>query len=126
VSEQEEREYGGPMMAWFGESWGAPVNADCPRVRPPVGRPCLFCADPIASGDAGVVVAAVRADHTAAREPLHLECHMRSSIGSVGHLQRRCSCYGGHEGDPRGMSKREAARAAYWLFLKQQNGGGES
>ncbi len=47
---------------------------------------------------------------------LHRECAARSAIGSVGHIERRCSCYGGDVDDPPGMSKREAAAAALRLF----------
>jgi hypothetical protein len=58
---------------------------------------------------------------------MHLECAMRSGVGSVGHILRRCSCYrraaelaGGRGvlGDPPAMTKREAALAAFAL-LKQ-------
>jgi|HubBroStandDraft_1064217.scaffolds.fasta_scaffold32770_4 hypothetical protein len=49
---------------------------------------------------------------------MHYECGLRGIIGSVAHLQRRCSCYvpGSEEGDPPGMSKREAAKAAVKLW----------
>lgn len=51
---------------------------------------------------------------------MHLECDIRGRVGSLGHLQRRCSCYGGLEEDPAGMSKREAARAAADFYLRQR------
>lgn len=43
---------------------------------------------------------------------IHHECAARSALGSVGHQAGRCSCYGGTDEDPPGMTKREAARAA--------------
>jgi hypothetical protein len=48
--------------------------------------------------------------------PWHRECLLRSVVGSVGHQLGRCSCYGGDEDDPPGMTPREAARAAVELF----------
>lgn len=49
---------------------------------------------------------------------MHYECGMRGIIGSVAHLQRRCSCYvkGASETDPPGMTRREAAKAALKLW----------
>ena len=49
----------------------------------------------------------------------HVECVVRMIIGSVGHQNQRCSCYGGTEEDPPGISTREAAIASYKLFHKQ-------
>jgi len=48
----------------------------------------------------------------------HFECGMRAVIGSVAHLERRCSCYvpGSDEGDPEGLSRREAAAAAWEIY----------
>jgi hypothetical protein len=42
----------------------------------------------------------------------HVECALRSVVGSLGHLQKKCSCYGGTEEDPPEMTRREAAKAA--------------
>jgi len=53
--------------------------------------------------------------------PVHRECGFRSGVGSLAHLKGRCSCFtiGLNEGDPPGMTEREAARAAmdYWVSL---------
>jgi hypothetical protein len=46
---------------------------------------------------------------------VHMECFIRSVVGSVGHQMQQCHCYGGTVDDPPNMSKREAARAAYRL-----------
>lgn len=51
-------------------------------------------------------------------QPMHRECFLREVGGSVGHQQKRCSCYGGTEDDPPGMTKREAAEAAAYMFLR--------
>lgn len=54
---------------------------------------------------------------------MHEECGARGVFGSVAHLEKRCCCYvpGSTEEDPPGMTRREAARAAYALWLKQQS-----
>jgi hypothetical protein len=48
----------------------------------------------------------------------------RAVAGSVAHLERRCGCFvaGSTEGDPPGMTKRQAALAAwaYWQFRERR------
>lgn len=50
----------------------------------------------------------------------HRECFMRQAIGSVAHQEKRCSCFipGSDCGDPPGMTRREAAKAAVELFYR--------
>lgn len=49
---------------------------------------------------------------------MHRCCLLRSVVGSVGHIKKKCSCFGGTEEDPPGLSKYEAAQAAEKLYLK--------
>ncbi len=72
---------------------------------------CAYCHEEILPGE--------RADNHGS--DFHKECSFRSIAGSVGHLRKRCSCYGGNEGDPPGMTPREAAKAAAQLWLDQQH-----
>jgi len=46
--------------------------------------------------------------------PCHKECLARQLLGSLAHIEGRCGCYvpGSAEGDPPGLSRREAARQA--------------
>lgn len=45
---------------------------------------------------------------------------IRLVVGSVGHQKHACFCYGGTgNGDPEGMTLREAARAAYEHCMQQ-------
>lgn len=111
-------------MTWFGASWGAPLNGDCERQATPTGEPCLRCGEPIENWASGVVQSCVTTEG-ASRRPLHLECFVRGTFGSVGHLRGRCSCFGGDEEDPPGMTRREAARASV-LALLEVNGGIEA
>lgn len=46
----------------------------------------------------------------------HRDCLLRMVIGSAGHQRGACSCFGGTEEDPPGLSVREAARAAADYF----------
>jgi hypothetical protein len=49
----------------------------------------------------------------------HIECGIRMVSGSVGHQQGRCSCYGETDRSEIGISKREAAIAAWKLFNRK-------
>lgn len=46
--------------------------------------------------------------------PAHVECNFRAVMGSVAHIEKRCSCFvpGSEENDPPEMTCREAAKAA--------------
>jgi len=57
--------------------------------------------------------------------PLHYECGIRMALGSLAHVERRCSCYvdGSEAGDPEGVTRRQAARLVYAAVrLRQQRG----
>lgn len=79
------------------------------QVAPPVGQPCEHCGDAIEADDSGTI------DRTG--RVVHHECTMRSIVGSVGHQKKLCSCFGGTEEDPPGMSRHDAAKAALALFM---------
>jgi hypothetical protein len=93
------------LMKWFGVSWGAPMCDECPHVPPPIGEFCAHCDEAILANDSGVIYSNGPAAHR--------NCFIRGVAGSLAHLQKRCSCFvpGATEGDPPGMSKREAANA---------------
>lgn len=111
-----------PERVWFGRFWGQHGV----RVRTPVGEVCAWCEEEVKTGDAGLIESHILRQATAEEvpdgdptnvyvaqnRPLHRECYIRRGVGSVGHLRRQCTCYGGVEDDPPGMTKREAARAA--------------
>lgn len=92
------------MMA-FGPKHASDALETC---EVPVGRQCIWCEEKFVEGDKGFL--------DAGGTPLHRECFFRSLFGSVGHQKKTCSCYGGEEDDPPGMSKRQAALAALELF----------
>jgi hypothetical protein len=45
-----------PTHAWFGASWGAPINEIQPHVETPVAEDCFFCHEPIAPNDQGYMM----------------------------------------------------------------------
>jgi hypothetical protein len=112
-------------MQWFGEAWPrpdwpAPVceNAN-EHVKTPIGQRCFACEEQIADGDNGVVMPYIGTDasggHFATVRPCHKECWIRSTVGSLAHLNGRCSCHGGDEPDS-GMTYRQEAIAVYdWV-----------
>lgn len=53
---------------------------------------------------------------------MHYECGARSVLGSVGHLKGNCTCYGGTEEDPPGMTRRQAAWVAWTTWLERSQG----
>ena len=53
-------------------------------------------------------------------EKYHYECYIRMLVGSVGHLRKMCSCYGGTAGDPPELSRRAAAAKAYRTWIEQR------
>lgn len=82
------------------------------QVPTPVGRQCLHCQETIVEGDIGTI--------NYGGQIMHYECGMRGVVGSVGHLMGKCSCFGGDEEDPPGMTVREAAQAACILWERRQ------
>ena len=97
------------MNVWFGTDWGAPICHVTPQVDVPIGLPCLWCEELVAPNDSGW-----------GQGPdgpwMHVECFIRQALGSVGHQLKLCPCFGGtYEGEPEGMSTRDAARAAFEL-----------
>jgi hypothetical protein len=100
-------------MQWFGQSWGAPMCHPMNHAATPVGLTCQWCREPIDAEDSGVIFS---------NGPVnHFECFIRSLVGSVAHLERRCACFRGDCGesdDPR-LTQREAARAAMRAWYRR-------
>jgi len=75
---------------------------------------CFHCQEPVAPDD------------PVHRYPdgdlAHKNCFMRTIIGSVAHIERRCGCYilDSGETDPEGLTVRQAADAAVAAWEHQQ------
>lgn len=82
------------------------------QVPAPVEHKCILCEEQIKEGDVGTI--------RPGNHVIHYECELRGVIGSVGHQKKTCSCFGGTEEDPPGMTRREAAIAAVkqWAFRR--------
>ena len=82
------------MMDYFGKPWPSDI-CDTGQQRPtPVGQECAHCAVPIEEEDRGTFMPCITREG-AQLLPWHRECSMRSVVGSVAHLEGRCSCCGG-------------------------------
>jgi hypothetical protein len=79
---------------------------------------CLFCEEGVDEARPHHQTPYVNAERGVELRVAHHECALRQVLGSVAHLEKRCSCYveGASEGDPEGMTRREAARAAVRLW----------
>lgn len=71
---------------------------------------CSWCGEPVTDAER----------HPQLSE-LHYACGIRSVIGSVAHIRRRCCCYveGSFENDPPGMTRRQAANEALLAFAEE-------
>jgi hypothetical protein len=73
---------------------------------------CAWCEEPVLELE----------QHPNFQVPMHQECAIRGTQGSAAHLRRECSCFqpGSTKGDPEGLSKREAALAAYDAWIETE------
>jgi hypothetical protein len=75
---------------------------------------CAHCEEAIVPGD-------LVAPANDGAVLFHTECMLRMVVASVGHQLGRCSCHGGTEDDPPGMTVREAALAAVELYERNRS-----
>lgn len=80
---------------------------------------CDWCGEPLVRGDTCLTPLVGGGDKKYLL--YHSECHMRQFIGSLAHIEGRCSCFvpGATCTDPEGMTRREAAKAALAAWRKQ-------
>jgi hypothetical protein len=90
----------------------------------PPGEVCLRCEEPITPDDGGYGTPMVTATGVGFAWH-HEECFIRQMVGSVAHINQRCSCFvaNSHEEDPPGLSRRQAARAAMFAWNRLRVGG---
>lgn len=118
-------------MWWFGETWQAPACEPGRQVDAPVGKLCGWCEEEIEDGHRGFILpylgpfegCVIRGSDLALPPGMylayHLECQLRQTFGSVGHIEGRCHCVGGDEEDPPGLTAREAAIAAVAAYERK-------
>lgn len=96
-------------MLYFGPTkWGMD---SIPSTKTPIGDFCYYCEEYIGAQDYGVMMPTIDAKGACVLRGQHRECFLRAIIGSVAHVKKHCSCFGGSEkdGDPPNMTKRQAA-----------------
>jgi hypothetical protein len=69
---------------------------------------CSWCWEDIGPDETAITINASTCAHT--------ECAVRMISGSAAHQLHRCTCYGGTEEDPPGITAREAAKLAVETF----------
>ena len=77
---------------------------------------CLYCGEPIDPGWPFKTI-------NGGADALHGECYIRMLMGSVGHQLKVCSCFGGNQEDPKGMTKHEAAHTAAIVYFANREAG---
>ena len=101
-------------MHYFGpRPWGTENPAL--RIATPAGATCDWCTEFVTAADYGVTMPRL-AEDAVTTAVFHRECHLRQLVGSVGHQQLQCSCYGGTAEDPPELTPRQAALAAVDYF----------
>lgn len=122
-------EYHGTMR-WFGRPWDAPAWEDMPeedRINV-YGMDCGMCGEKIEQGDSGVTmpfverapISAISApqEWISENRPIHVECHLRSSLGSVEHLDSKCTCH--EDGVYSSLSYREQAKLVFDRWFNRE------
>jgi len=103
-----------PVLLYFGELWDMPFLDDklalLRQAPTPLGQLCLYCTEPIADGDRGLLQPVIGAGGSAQIQPVHAECNLRSVVGSPQHLRQQCNCFRPGLPETDGRSWREQAR----------------
>jgi hypothetical protein len=110
-------------MPWFGTDWTVRPETErrsgwCETLRP-VNAHCYHCVEPIEPTDSGM--------QYPDGEYAHRNCFLRQILGPVAHIEQRCSSYvrDSEEGDPEGLTPRQAANAAVAALGPQTESEGE-
>jgi hypothetical protein len=109
---------------YYGRKWDAPLTDDAIEANPEFLKAlldaresiCDLCREPM-TADQNLLLTPYMVGHT--------ECHVRSGVGDVQHLEKRCLCYRGSGNeivkDSDNVSYRESALAAVvWLIDHRQ------
>lgn len=107
-------------MHWFGRRYNAPAWETAEETAMPIGMECMWCAEPIAEGDSGITIPYLAEPgwRVAAN---HIECWLRQVMGSVDHLEHRCSCYKDRlfeHHEPPSETRADAQLVLDWLVAK--------
>lgn len=86
----------------------------------PLGQTCYHCEEEIIEGDKGFfrfLWLGYQNSGEGYYRPIHFECDLRLTMGSLEHQTCKCSCYGFENEEDETKSKRERAKeaAAYYF-----------
>jgi hypothetical protein len=102
---------------WFGIPWPSYICYDeddrlieAMHKPFPTGEHCMWCDELFdeLAGDSGTATQALGFDGPPIIRHVHKECSLRQVIGSLAHIEGRCTCYGGNNKTP-DMTLREEA-----------------
>jgi hypothetical protein len=117
-------------VIYFGSTWDAPLFDDPTRVRVwpvPVGSSCLHCDEPIKGDDRGLIITYGTVENgksVGKLVPVHMECNLRSVLGSVEHLEGRCFCTTRRvDAVPEGSFRDEARAVLGWFNVRRKREG---
>lgn len=102
---------------YHGRKWDAPLTDDAIEmaeelVAALLPQPCALCREAMTVEDDILLTPGMSA---------HLECNLRSGMGSVAHLEGRCLCCGGTDSDDH-QNYRESAKATLQWLLDNHRG----
>ena len=112
------------MYGWFGTPW--PSRVCCGpsgqvieelRKPVPVAEDCFECEERFFRDDSGHAVIDIENTGRVRIRHVHKECSARAVVGGLNHLNKVCSCHGGTDAPPEGMTIRQEA-IAVWRRLK--------
>jgi len=112
-------------VKWFGDPWptdelrASVCESPNDRVGTPEGERCLWCEEPIAENDRGIImpciVLGLDGNPKSELRPCHVECNVRQVVGSMNHINGNCLCTGQAEAAST-LSVREDALAVWdWV-----------
>ena len=81
---------------------------------------CAHCGEPILPHERRPPIETLSTDGDSVE--YHYECSFRMFMGSVGHLRGECSHHGVEDVSEDGMTRRQAAKAAWTYFQEKQTG----
>jgi len=104
----------GPMR-YQGRLWDAPAFDDAVQ-QDLTEHVCIMCTGEIEPDDNACL--------TPVGQYFHLECWLRPVMGSIAHLEGRCSCFGGTDDHFEGeqLPYRDDARATLQWLIDHQKG----
>ena len=118
-------------FGWFGDPWPSGICYDDDgrlidemRKPFPAGESCLYCQELFRAGDSGKAMPFLSVAAGPAIVHVHKECALREVAGSLAHIERRCTCYGGENDRTPGMTLRAEALEV-WRRLQAGRFGAE-